>query len=446
MKRIPSRPAMKNRIISNPAARMWSSVIAGLVVACLNLGEAEASPPLSHSPAGQTQDPPPETKIYTCPMHPSVRQQGPGRCPICGMDLTLAGNARSSPSDDGRGIFHVSPGKQQAIGVKYDTVAVRLLRKTVRAVGNVTIDERRVAIVNLRYSGWIDSVAADYNGKFVSRGDLLFRIYSPEAVAAQREHLLSRAYASDTSWTVDALLGGSDDLGSATRQRLSFLGFTDGQIGALEERGEVSNTVEILSPIAGNIIEKSTTAGMYVEPGTNLYTIADLSTVWLNAEIYQNELPDVRVDQEAVIRFGQIPGRNFTGKVKFLNPTLDRSTRSAKARIEVPNGDGALKPGMYGNVTLHTGGVKKLSVSVDAVMNTGTREIVFVAGGGDVIEARIVRTGFRNDDRCEILSGLAAGERVISSANFLIDAESRIQGVLDRLLEPGRAPGKERNP
>ncbi len=175
---------------------------------------------------------------------------------------------------------------------------------------------------------------------------------------------------------------------------------------------------------------------MYVEPGSNLYTIADLSTVWLNAEIYQNELPDVRTGQEAVIRFGQLPGRDFTGTVTFILPTLDRATRSVRARIVVPNAGGDLKPGMFGNVTIRSAGGKKLSVPVEAVLNTGTREIVFVAGDGDLIEARVVRTGFRNDERCEILSGLHAGERVISSGNFLIDAESRIQGVLDRLQAP----------
>lgn len=423
-----------------------------LVAAALTMGTALSLPRFSHAMAGTafpdggpspaTQDPPARKEMYTCPMHPSVRNEGPGRCPICGMDLTPAGGDGAPSEEDGRAVFKVSTARQQAIGVRHDVAAVRDLKKLVRAYGDLAVDERRVASVNLRYSGWIDTVAADYEGRFVRAGELLLRVYSPEALAAQREHLLSAAYAADTAWTVDALLG-TRGFGSATRDRLLFLGFTDGQIGELERRGEASRTVGVVSPVSGNILEKMTTAGRFVEPGMTLYTIADLSSVWLNAEIYQSDLPEVRVGQAAEVSFPQHPGRTFHGEVTFIHPRLERETRSVRARIEIANADGALKPGMFGSVTMRTGSRRLLSVPTSAVLNTGTREIVFVDAGGDAIEARIVRTGFRNDRYAEILEGLHEGERVISSANFLIDAESRIQGVLDRLPAPAHDHGKD---
>jgi multidrug efflux pump subunit AcrA (membrane-fusion protein) len=385
-----------------------------------------------HRPDSPAQGEDANVETYTCPMHPSVRNPGPGNCPICGMTLTPAGGGASDGTDGSKAVFRVSAAKQQAIGVRIGTASVRELTRSIRAVGSVAPDERKIAAVNLRFSGWIDSVFADYTGKFVTRGAPLFSIYSPEAVAAQKEHLLSRAYASDTAWTVDGLLGGSG-LKTATRDRLAFLGLTDAQVDAIEESGTASRTVVITAPVSGHVVGKSATAGMFVEPGTTLYTIADLSTVWLNAEIYQSEIPDVSTGQEAVATFGQIPGREFRGRVTFIWPVLDNTTRSVRARIEVPNGGGALKPGMFGNVVITAGGRKRLSVPAGAVMNTGAREIVFVSAGDDLIEARIVTTGYRNDDWCEVLTGLHEGERVISSANFLIDAESRIQGVLDRL-------------
>ncbi len=420
-----------------------SSVLLILISGAMPTGSLVAGP---HTPFPTiVQERPAPTGIYTCPMHPSVRQEGPGRCPICGMDLTPADGGRAPDSADNRAVFHVSPAKQQAIGVIVDSVLNREMKKSVRVFGNIAEDERRLAVVNLRYSGWIDTLAADYNGKFVRRGDLLFRIYSPEALAAQREHLLSGELASDTTWTVDGMVG-PGGFGSATRDRLAFLGFSDGQIDALERAGEPSRSVDVLSPVSGHVVEKMATAGMFVEPGMSLYTIADLSTVWLNVELYQNEIPDVRVGQKVVARFGQIREREFSGTVTFIQPTLDRSTRSVTARIEIPNPDGDLKPGMFGDARIATGGKKRLSVPVNAVINTGTREIAFVALGGDRIEARIVRTGHRNDDFIEVLDGLHAGERVISSANFLIDAESRIQGVLDRLQGSGHRHGKDRQP
>lgn len=396
------------------------------------------------SPAGfvAMQDPPDGEAIYTCPMHPSVRQKGPGRCPICGMDLTPASASRSDGGDDGRAVFHVSREKQRVIGVKVDTAAVREMMTTVRAVGSVGYDERKIAVINLRYSGWIESVGADFSGKFVRRGDTLLTIYSPEAVAAQREHLLSGKYATDTAWTAEGVPGGSG-FESATRERLLYLGLDPAQIGRLESSGETPRTLAVLSPVDGTVVEKYATAGMYSEPGTTLYTIADLSTVWLNAEIYQEDVPGVGVGREAVVRFGQHPDREFRGRVSFLLPTLDRATRTTRARIEIPNPDGALKPGMFGSVSIRTGGMRALSVPVSAVMNTGTREIVFVRGDGDEIEARVVRTGRRNDRFCEITAGLRAGEIVIASANFLIDAESRIQGVLDRLRDPEEKDGRQ---
>lgn len=374
-------------------------------------------------------------ELYTCPMHPSVRQNGPGKCPICGMTLTPVRRGGAGDTSD-TALFHVSPSKQQAIGVKYETARVRVMDRKIRTVGNVETDERKISMVHLRYAGWIETLNADFVGKFVSKGTPLFDIYSPEALSAQREYLLSRSFSNDSAWTVDDLLGG-EDFDAATRDKLKLLDFTDEQIRRLDSTGEASRTIEVLSPITGFVIGKEATAGMYVEPGMNLYTIADLSTVWLQAEVYQGDLPEVRVGEEAVARFSQFPGRDFHGRVTFIQPVLSRATRSVKVRIEIPNEHGELKPDMFGDVEFSSVLGKRLAVPVDAVMQTGTREIVYVNRGGGGIEARIVRTGVRAGGYAEILSGLGEGESVIASANFLIDAESRIQGVLDRLGRSG---------
>jgi len=427
---------MTKKRTSRARGRRWA-MTALFILAIIPLMTAFApSPAVARTIA--SSDTAARADIYTCPMHPSVRQEGPGKCPICGMTLTPV---RRTGGDGQRNeaVFNVSPAKQQSIGVKYDTARVRPMNRLIRTVGNVEVDERKVEAINLRYAGWIEDLVADFKGKSVSKGDPLFRIYSPEVLSAEREYLLSKSFRNDTAWTVDGILG-DEDFDASAREKLKLLDLTDDQIDRLAASGTAPRTVEVSSPVSGVVLDKMATAGMYVEPGMTLYTIADLSTVWVNAEIYQDDVPEVGVGQDALVTFSQFPGRDFHGRVTFIHPVLDPSTRSVKVRIELPNEKGFLKPAMFGDVVFSSGLGERLAVPVNAVMQTGTREIVYVDRGGGEIEARIVRSGVRAGGYCEILSGLHAGERVISSANFLIDAESRIQGVLDRLDGSGVAP------
>jgi len=370
-------------------------------------------------------------------MHPSVRQSEPGRCPLCGMDLIPVEPAVRVDTAGVDLTFVVNTAKQQLAGVTFATVERRPLTKSIRVYGRVDYDETRLAVVNLRVSGWIEQLFANFTGQFVRKGDPLFAIYSPDLVSAQSEYLLARKVALRyPGQTADP------ELVRTARERLRLWQFTDEQFRELDARGEAQTSVTLVAPVSGYVVEKIAVEGMRVEPGMTLYKIADLSTVWVQAEVYESDLPLVRVGQKAMVAIPSEGDQARFGDVTYVDPVLSPQTRTARVRVELPNRDGALKPDMYATVTLRAELGERLVVPRAAVLSTGEREIAFVDRGGGRLEVRFVRTGVRTDEFDEILHGLAAGERVVTSANFLIDAESRVQGVLQRLEgnEPTPAP------
>jgi len=394
--------------------------------------------PGEHAEHGQEN----EVDYYTCTMHPSVKSPEPGTCPICSMDLTPVMKKPQASTEKVDLSFSVSPVKQQLIGVKFSTAEVVELHQTIRAVGRVDYDERKIAVVNLKISGWIKDLLVDYTGQLVRKSQPLFTIYSPELVSTQEEYLQARravqstptaATTTDYRQSTSTVYINPYEVLNTTRQRLLLWDITEEQIAELEKRGKPETYLTIHSPIAGNVINKMALKGMHVDPGMELYKIADLSTVWVYADVYEYELPYVKVGQEAAITLSYFPGEAFTGRITYIFPYLNMNTRTARVRIELPNRDGRLKPEMYADVEIHVNLGKKLAIPESAVLNTGVRQIVFVDKGNGLFEVRFVKLGARAKGLYEIKEGLAEGERVVSYANFLIDAESKVQGVLQRL-------------
>jgi membrane fusion protein, copper/silver efflux system len=352
---------------------------------------------------------------YTCPMHPSVRQSGPGQCPICGMDLTPV-----TKGDLASGIVTVDEVRRQRIGVKIDEVRKAPLTLAIRAVGVVKYDETKLEDVSLKVGGWIRGLKVDATGQPVKKGDVLFHLYSPELFAAQQEYLVAlRTRNGDTS----------DPLVRAARQRLRLWDIPQAQIEALATRGEATETLAIRSPATGYVIEKDVVEGAAVEPGKRLYRIAALDRVWVEAQIYESDLPNVKAGQPVEVTLPFVPGKKFEGRIAYVYPYLQGGTRTGQVRIELPNPGGELKPEMYADVSFEVKQGERLQIPASAVIYTGPRRLVFVDLGEGRLQPREVKLGQRSGESFEVVEGLKEGERVVTSGNFLIAAESRIRSA-----------------
>lgn len=333
------------------------------------------------------------------------------------------------------GTVMIDPRKQQLIGIKTETVQIRKLEQVIRTVGIVDYDERRIAKIHTKIPGWIEKVFVDFTGKFIRKGQPLISIYSPELVSTQEEYLIAlkaKKYISGTPYS--DISSGADSLIEATRRRLLLWDISEEQIKRLEEKGIVQKSLILYSPLDGFVLEKEGFEGMYVTPETKLYTVADLSNVWVYADIYEYEIPLLRIGQSAIINLSYYPGEVFKGKLIYIYPYLDEKTRTVRVRFEFPNKGLKLKPKMYANVEIKADLGKKLSVSETAVIDSGERKIVFVDIGGGHFEPREVKTGIKAKNYYEIISGLKEGEKVVTSANFLIDSESRLKEAMGGMV------------
>jgi Cu(I)/Ag(I) efflux system membrane fusion protein len=330
-----------------------------------------------------------------------------------------------------RATIQLDARQRQAIGLTYGTAERRSIDKTIRTVGRFDYDERRLAAVSLKVSGYIEKLFVDYTGKAVRKGDPLFTIYSPELVSAEQEYLLAvRNQKELANSSIPTAAAAAASLARASRQRLLLWDVGEHQIRELEESGKPSFQQTIRSPASGVVLEKMVVAGQSVQAGMTLYKIADLSTIWVYGDIYEYELPFVKVGQAAEIRLSYAPDRVFDAKVAYLYPTLDPKSRTLKVRFELRNSaDQFLRPQMYGDVTLRVPLGERLVVPKTALLDSGRRQIVFVAAGEGRLEPRDVELGDRVDDFVEIKKGLSAGERIVTSANFLVDSESQLQGA-----------------
>ncbi|MGH7885105.1 MAG: efflux RND transporter periplasmic adaptor subunit [Thermodesulfobacteriota bacterium] len=416
-----------------------------------------------------------EIDYWTCSMHPSVKLKEQGKCPICGMDTIPVKKRDSSQTEqknmqmdemkmndkemkssgemqdmkemdesmhgmDGmnkpkeessKSTFTVSPERQQRIGVKTEEVKVRPMTKKIRTVGMVELDETKIEHIHTKFNGWIEEVFVDYTFQHVKKGEPLFSIYSPELVSTQEEYLLalrSKKILGDSQFS--EISEGSNSLVEATRRRLKLWDISEGQIKELEKTGKVKTSLVIHSPLTGHVTFKNAFNNMYVEPNTRIYTIADHASVWVNADIYENDISLVKEGQQATMTVESLPGELFEGKVTFMWPHLMAETRTTKARLEFPNPDLKLLPGMYTNVNINIPLKTTLTVPESAVLQTGKQNVVFVDKGNGNMEIRKVELGHEAEGYYEVLRGLNEGDMVVSRANFLIDAESRIQAAV----------------
>jgi Cu(I)/Ag(I) efflux system membrane fusion protein len=325
----------------------------------------------------------------------------------------------------------ISPERLQEIGVRFEIAEKRLLTRTIRTVGRVEIDERKLANVNIKLEGWIDRLYVSATGDHVKQGQVLFTLYSPELVATQQEYLLALQSVRELGQSdFPEVAQGAQSLLEVTRRRILFWDIPEHHIRDLERTGQVLKTLPIHAPITGTVIERKAVAGMYVKPGDLLYTIADLTSIWALADIYEYELPLIKVGQTADVTLSYDPQTHFEARVDFIYPTIDPQARTAKVRFKLDNPEERLKPDMYANVELKVPLGMRLAVPKDAVLETGERKIIFIHHGGGKLEWRNVRTGVRADGWVEITEGLDAGDHIVTSANFLIDSESQLKAAM----------------
>jgi membrane fusion protein, copper/silver efflux system len=362
---------------------------------------------------------------YTCPMHPSIRSETPGKCPICGMTLVPV-----TQEELRTGTITVSAERRQLIGVRVAAAAVKPVHKTLRAVGRIAYDETGLTEVSLKLGGWIQTLFADATGMRVERGAPLFTVYSPELYAAQEEYLtaLKSQAAAHTTPAPDR----ADYLVEAARNRLRLLDVTEGQLDQIAAQGKPIKDFPFLSPASGYVIEKNVVAGASIEPKAVLFRIADLHRIWIEAEFYTSELAMVKVGMPAAITLPYLPNQQFAGKVAYVYPYLDPSSRTGRVRIELVNQGIELKPDMFANVEIEVDLGNRLVVPRTAVLPAGDRQFVFVDLGEGKLRPQRVELGTEAGDDVEVVSGLQPGDSIVVSGNFLIAAESRLKTAMEQ--------------
>jgi RND family efflux transporter MFP subunit len=373
------------------------------------------------------------------PMHPAYKSDKPGIAPDCGMKLEPVYADGGGPTPEKAvgdlsampvGTVQITPQKQQLIGVTYGEVERRGGSRAIRAVGKVVFDETRIQHIHTKIEGWIDQVFVDYTGQLVTKGQPLMTIYSPDMLASQRELLLA-AKAKDTMKNnpLPAAFDQSESLLQAARRRLELWDLSQAQIDQVLRTGEPIKNITLYSPIAGYVTDRKAFPQLKVMPDTDLYTIVDLDRVWIMADLFEYEAPNIHLGETARVSLQAIPGRTFAASVNYIQPQVDPMTRTLKVRLDMDNPGLILKPDMYADVEFQVSPPGELSVPADAVLDAGERKTVFVDRGNGFFEPRQVTVGERTGDRIQILSGLSAGERIVTSGNFLIDSESQMKAA-----------------
>jgi len=366
------------------------------------------------------------------PMHPAYKADKPGIAPDCGMQLV----PKYADEDKGMsamavGTVKIAPDKQQLIGVRTEKVEREPLVRSVRTTGQLTADETKIAHVHVKISGYIDKVYVDYVGQLVKKGQPLFTVYSPDLVATEEEYLIAKRGEKNlgTSEFKEVSQGGQALL-RAARERLQRWDVSNEQIKKLDQSGEVTRTLTFYSPAAGFVMDRKAFPETAITPDMDLYQITDLSKIWVNADVYEYEVPFIKIGQTAEMQLSYYAGKTYTGKITYIYPTVDPVARTVKVRIEFQNPKYDLKPQMFANVDLKINYGTQILVPQEAVMDSGDKQYVFLVHDGGMFEPRTIKMGAKLDGKVVVLSGLEPGDAIVTSGNFLVDSESRLKSAM----------------
>ncbi len=408
-------------------------VAAGIAISHLALPTAKDQ--ANESLASDVSD----SKLYTCGMHSQVVHEGPGQCPICGMELMPIGTSSPTPETIQTAGVRVSKNFLQNFAVRTTVVERADLPAQIRTIGYLDQDEARLVSVNTKFSGWIERSRVNTVGERVSQGDILFEIYSPELVTAQEEYLSAIDYVSRLreAGAYSGAVSRAESLEAAAAERLRHWDLTSQQIGDLRASRKASRTLEIYSPASGYVTAKlqDSLEGIRAVPGTTILEIADHSTLWAKVEFYEHHLRDLRVGLRADISLDAFPRRQWHGRLLFFEPAMNSRTQTLTGYVEVENSDGRLRPKMYATVEIQLPGAEDaLVVPTQSVLRSGNnRNVVIVEAGNGLFVPHEVELGIESEGRVQVVEGLAAGERVVTSSQFLLDSESNLHAAVERL-------------
>jgi Cu(I)/Ag(I) efflux system membrane fusion protein len=364
--------------------------------------------------------------FYHCGMHPWITSDKQGKCPICGMDLTpvYKNNAKNT-----EGIVSIDPVMEQNIGVKTEMVTKRKLTHTIRTTGRVDYDETKQTVITTKFSGYIEKLYIDYTGKSIEQGQPLFEIYSPELVAAQQEYLQAIRYKGTMKSANDSTVNsGANDLFQSAKKKLLYWDISPSQIKELEQSGNIKKTLTIYSPFSGVVVEKNIFEGMQVQAGVNLFKLADISKMWVYADVYENELSWVKSGEAVSIELPDNTGTTVKGKVSYIYPFIQDQTRTAKLRIEFSDKNQLVKKDMYVTVNIiPTVSINVIAVPEQSVIHSGNRDIIVMAMGKGKFMSMEVKLGALSDGYYEVIEGLKEGDVIVTSSQFLIDSESNLK-------------------
>ena len=373
----------------------------------------------------------PEVEYYTCSMHPFIKEDSSGPCPVCGMKLQPVYANDDSVSDvpDPPGTVKVSSDEARMLGIRTVTVIRKDISASIRTVGRVVPDESRLEHVHTKVSGWIEKLYFDQTGAYVRKGEPMIEIYSPDIFSAQKEYLIAlRARDELSKSSIPEATESVELLVKAARERLQLWDIPESFIEELEFVREAKRTITLEAPVSGIVLERNVTSGQQITPGFDLFVIANFDRIWVLADIFENEIPFVHKGIKVTASFAGAPDRQLKGKVSYVYPYLDETTRTNRVRIEFSNKNGALRPGMYGDVVFDVPSHNDvIAVPSDAVLVTGKRNVAFVSRGKGRYAPREVVIGRRQGGFIEIKSGLEVGEVVVDRAAFFLDSESQLR-------------------
>jgi RND family efflux transporter MFP subunit len=376
-------------------------------------------------------------KYWKAPMTPGFRSDKPGKSPM-GMDLIPV--YEDEPSASSTSIVKTSRGFRQSSGIQTAIVQTRKLSRTVRAAGALTYDERMLMHIHTKYEGWIEKLYVDFTGQEVAKNEVLAEVYSPSLVATQEELLLALKYNQTLkSSSIPEIIRGTQGLLDSAKKKLELLDVRDHQIEALLRDKKIMKTMHIHSPGRGFVVKRNVNHGSFIKPGMNLYTLADLTNIWVLADIYEYELPWIRLGQTVSMTLSYFPGRSFEGKVTFINPVVDPKTRTIQVRMEFDNPDWELKPDMYANVMIQSPiEIEALAVPEEAVIRSGLDNRVVVQNAKGQFSSEKVTLGAQAEGYIQVVEGLEAGDKIVTSSNFLIDSESNLKEALGKIEDTSK--------